>query len=84
MARSLRIILGLAACLISAQAFAAAALVTFSGFGSDTIIGDEFTGNGLAIGTSSGLKFTSSGDHFHIGSGLGGVPSNGTSILLAI
>lgn len=59
-----------------------AATVGFEGFGGNTIIGDEFPGNGLATGTSDGYVFTSSGDHFHFGSGLSGVPFNGTSILL--
>jgi hypothetical protein len=61
---------------------AAAAPITFEGFGGNTIFGDEITGNGLQIATSDGYNFTSSGDHFHFGNGLGGVPVNGTSILL--
>ncbi len=59
-----------------------AALITFEGYGGNTIIGDESTGNGLAVGSSVGYGFTSSGDHFHFGDGLFGVPVNGTSILL--
>ncbi|HSV55003.1 MAG TPA: PEP-CTERM sorting domain-containing protein [Burkholderiaceae bacterium] len=61
---------------------AQAALVTFEGFGANTIIGDENTGNGLQSVLSGGYSLTSSGDHFHLGSGLFGVPSNGTGILL--
>lgn len=56
--------------------------ITFEGFGGNTIFGNEITGDGLEVATLNGFNFVSSGDHFHIGSGLGSVPSNGTSILL--
>ena len=44
--------------------------------------GDEDVSNGLEIGRSDGFSFTSSGDHFHMGSEFFRVPVNGTSILL--
>jgi hypothetical protein len=72
----------LAATLHFVAAPAMAQVVTFEGFGANTIFGDELTGNGLNVATSNGFNFTSSGDHFHFGNGLFGVPSNGTSILL--
>jgi hypothetical protein len=74
------IILAVAINLVAA--LAPAAVVTFEGFGGNTIIGDESTSNGLGVATSDGFQFTSSGDHFHFGNALIGVPSNGTSILL--
>jgi hypothetical protein len=74
--------LAFAAGMLVAATAAQAAVITFEGFGANTIFGDENTGNGLQVGTSDGFNFTSSGDHFHFGSGLVGVPSNGTSILL--
>jgi hypothetical protein len=61
---------------------AEAAVIAFEGFGATTLFGDENVGNGLAVATSDGFNFVSSGDHFHIGSAPGGAPSNGTGVLL--
>lgn len=74
--------LAIVANLLVATASTQAAVITFEGFGGNTLFGDENVVNGLQIGTSDGFNFTSSGDHFHFGSSLLDVPSNGTSILL--
>jgi hypothetical protein len=59
-----------------------ASTVTFDGH-SNTIFGDENTGNGLEIASSDGYDFYSTGDHFHFINmcGFGG-PCNATSQLL--
>ena len=66
--------------LVASVAPAKAAVITFDGH-TNTIFGDEDTGNGLVPGISDGYEFTSSGDHFHfIDRSLVGI-SGATSLL---
>lgn len=72
----------LAAAIALASAGASATVVNFDGY-SNTIFGDEATGNGFQVVTTQGYNFVSSGDHFHfIDMAAYGAPSNGTSSLL--